>query len=598
MQWFQEDEATEADTTAWQVAAELRDPQGIPWELTPYSREDYRAVRLEQYSNYYNREYVVAAGRPRLLREATRCVPGARLFAFAANRRAVRPTIVHFQLRNLLSTPDASGLYVVQDGRVIWYDASGPHHADVLDGRRGLEGASSARISDRLCGPVQLSTLAVGHGVVASGGFMGELLVAREDPDEARARSAAAAEAEADRRAREGAEDWEDPFPDADGSLEAGERARSSRSASTSKRLGGADDVCGEGEDTNPWCWPRSRRRSAWRSASGAAAALTRDSIGPLEWCADRDGWGLEGRAWDRPPAHLPELKPQRRGLEVVGGWPVASSRGGVAGGAASLGAADAPAATSSRSRRSRGLRARHEPPPPPLACARRIASSENGITNALEISLGASGAPRIVAANNDEAVRVLDAETCRVLRSCPLPWAVNGATARPGGSGKLLLAVGDDPAAALFDADEPGGSARPLARLEGHLDYSFAAAWHPGGTLLATGNQDCTARVYDIRRPDRTLALLPANAGAVRSLRFSPCGRFLASGEPADYVTLYDVTSGFSRCQVIDLFGEIAGTAFTPDSSRFTIGVADVNYGSAVQFDRATAAPLWDDLF
>lgn len=243
-------------------------------------------------------------------------------------------------------------------------------------------------------------------------------------------------------------------------------------------------------------------------------------------------------------------------------------------------------------------MRARPDPPPPPLACARRIASSENGITNALEVSLGGSGAPRIVAANNDEAVRVLDAETCRVLRSCPLPWAVNGATARPGGSGRLLLAVGDDPAAVLFDADEPGGSARPLARLEGHLDYSFAAAWHPGGTLLATGNQDCTARVYDIRRPDRTLALLPANAGAVRSLRFSPCGRFLAAGEPADYVTLYDVASGFSRCQVVDLFGEIAGTAFTPDSSRFTIGVADVNYGSAVQFDRAAAAPLWDDLF
>lgn len=34
------------------------------------------------------------------------------------------------------------------------------------------------------------------------------------------------------------------------------------------------------------------------------------------------------------------------------------------------------------------------------------------------------------------------------------------------------------------------------VSKLEGHADFSFAAAWHPGGHLLATGNQDTTTLV------------------------------------------------------------------------------------------------------
>ena len=65
------------------------------------------------------------------------------------------------------------------------------------------------------------------------------------------------------------------------------------------------------------------------------------------------------------------------------------------------------------------------------------------------------------------------------------MDWAVNFATQRPDGSG-LLAVVGDDPATLLLDSK----TGNRTHTLEGHLDYSFAAAWHPSGTLLATGNQ------------------------------------------------------------------------------------------------------------
>lgn len=96
------------------------------------------------------------------------------------------------------------------------------------------------------------------------------------------------------------------------------------------------------------------------------------------------------------------------------------------------------------------------------------------------------------------------------------LPWAVNCTVAQPG-SCRLLLTVGDDPAALLYDA----ASGRQVAQLQGHLDYSFAAAWHPDGHVVATGNQDMTTRLWDLRYPAASLALLKAHIGAVRSLRF-----------------------------------------------------------------------------
>ena len=53
------------------------------------------------------------------------------------------------------------------------------------------------------------------------------------------------------------------------------------------------------------------------------------------------------------------------------------------------------------------------------------------------------------------------------------------------------------------------------------------------------------STRLWDLRWPAASFALLRGQIGAVRSLRFSADGRFLAAAEPADYVTLYDAAAG-----------------------------------------------------
>lgn len=61
-----------------------------------------------------------------------------------------------------------------------------------------------------------------------------------------------------------------------------------------------------------------------------------------------------------------------------------------------------------------------------------RVSNSDNCITNGLELAEGHSGAAMLIAANNDNRVRVLDVETKHQRCSIDLGWASNGASMCP----------------------------------------------------------------------------------------------------------------------------------------------------------------------
>ena len=46
-------------------------------------------------------------------------------------------------------------------------------------------------------------------------------------------------------------------------------------------------------------------------------------------------------------------------------------------------------------------------------------------------------------------------------------------------------------------------------------------------------------------------------------------------------------------RKQDIDLFGEISGTAFSPDAEELFLSVADMTYSSLLQFHRHTLSDV-----
>jgi WD40 repeat protein len=144
-----------------------------------------------------------------------------------------------------------------------------------------------------------------------------------------------------------------------------------------------------------------------------------------------------------------------------------------------------------------------------------------------------------------------------------------------------LIAIVGDDCDVYLHDTS----ASKAVDSMSGHLDWSFAVAWHPNGNLLATGNQDSTTRLWDIRRPGSALATLPATMGSIRACRFSADGNTLAVAEPADFVHLYDVRGGLCEGQDVDFFGEISGISFSPDSSALFVGIPDPMYNSVLCF-------------
>ena len=135
------------------------------------------------------------------------------------------------------------------------------------------------------------------------------------------------------------------------------------------------------------------------------------------------------------------------------------------------------------------------------------------------------------------------------------------------------------------------------MVPLCGHLDFSFASAWHPDGVTFATGNQDKTCRIWDARNLSKSVAVLKGNLGAIRSIRYTSDGRYMAMAEPADFVHVYDVKNGYEMEQEVDFFGEISGISFSPDTEALFVGVWDRTYGSLLEYGRRQNYAYLDSL-
>ncbi|CAK9192111.1 unnamed protein product [Sphagnum troendelagicum] len=220
----------------------------------------------------------------------------------------------------------------------------------------------------------------------------------------------------------------------------------------------------------------------------------------------------------------------------------------------------------------------------PGVSYCAKITNDDNAITNAIDIYDSSSGAIHLMSSNNDAVVRVFDCNTFSVLGCFQYDWPVNHTSVSP--DSKTIVVVGDNSDGLLTDSQ----NGKVIGVLKGHLDYSFASAWHPGGVVFATGNQDMTCRLWDSRYLGSSLAVLKGRIGAIRSIRFTSDGRFMMMAEPADFVHLLDTKQDYAQSQEIDLFGEVAGVSFSPDSEAAFVGISDRNYGSLVEFNRSHA--------
>ncbi|KAL3685555.1 hypothetical protein R1sor_003577 [Riccia sorocarpa] len=225
----------------------------------------------------------------------------------------------------------------------------------------------------------------------------------------------------------------------------------------------------------------------------------------------------------------------------------------------------------------------------PGVSYCSKITHDDNAITNAIEIYESSSGATRLMSSNNDAVVRVFDCENFAVLSKFDFNWPVNHTSVSP--DGRQVIVVGDNADGILADSQ----TGKAIGKLIGHLDYSFASAWHPDGHIFATGNQDTTCRLWDARMLGKSFAVLKGRIGAIRSIRFTSDGRFMAMAEPADFVHIFDTKQDYNQCQEIDIFGEVAGISFSPDTEALFVAVTDRTYGSLLEFNRSHANTYLD---
>ncbi|CAN4095035.1 unnamed protein product [Withania somnifera] len=225
----------------------------------------------------------------------------------------------------------------------------------------------------------------------------------------------------------------------------------------------------------------------------------------------------------------------------------------------------------------------------PGISFCARTTYEDNAITNAVEIYDSLSGGLHFMAANNDCGVREYDMEKFQLMNQFRFPWPVNHTSMSP--DSKILTVVGDDLTGLLVDSC----NGKTVGSIVGHLDYSFASAWHPDGRTFATGNQDKTCRIWDLRNLSSPIAVLKGNMGAVRSIRYSSDGRFLVVAEPADFVHIYNAEGEYNKRQEIDMFGEISGVSLSPDDESLYIGIWDRTYASLLQYNRMHSSKYVD---
>jgi len=220
-----------------------------------------------------------------------------------------------------------------------------------------------------------------------------------------------------------------------------------------------------------------------------------------------------------------------------------------------------------------------------------RVSSCNNAITNYVDIQQN-----YLLASNNDGVVRKFHLPTMDSLSSTTFEYCINNAAMQPNG-GKLMAVIGDAYDVVVCEQD---GNKSSTMKLKGHMDYSFALDWNPiNPNQFATGSQDRMTCVWDIRKPSGPIVMIPSILGAVRSVRFSEDGQFLAASEPADFVHIYDVNNNYAKEQILDVFGEVVGIAFSKkDGGRsLYVGLYDKQFRSMMEFSRFSTSNNLDEV-
>jgi WD40 repeat protein len=207
-----------------------------------------------------------------------------------------------------------------------------------------------------------------------------------------------------------------------------------------------------------------------------------------------------------------------------------------------------------------------------------KVSDGPNCISNFIDICDQKHGVWELIVSSNDDCLRIFDANM-KLKQQFKFDSCVNHATVSP--CGKMILMARDNVVMNIIDKS----SGKNILKLEGHADFPFTTSWHPNGYQCASGAQDKTVRIWDIRKG--LVHTLGGKMAPIRSVTYNFDGSLLAASEAADFAHIYDTISDYRREQTIDFFGEVSGISFSPCGSTFYLGIHDQTYYGLMEFEK-----------
>ncbi len=108
----------------------------------------------------------------------------------------------------------------------------------------------------------------------------------------------------------------------------------------------------------------------------------------------------------------------------------------------------------------------------------------------------------------------------------------------KPGSS--MLASGSNDDTIRLWDLTWNAWRNRPVRTLRGHKNDVETVAWSPDGTMLASGSKDRTVRLWNPNNGNNT-AVLRGHEKTVKAVAWSPDGTLLASGSSDGTIHIWD---------------------------------------------------------